>query len=486
MKNRKTFIILLLALIIFTISIIHKGMQNDVFFTIKTGEYILKNGINDIEPFTFHNNLKFTKLRWGFDILIYLIYSLSGFKGIYIFVIIFSAIISFSLYYSLVKNKSNNITAFLISLFIIKNLSYFLTARAQIISYLIFILEIYSLYKLSETNNKKYSIYLIILSFLILTFHSSVWLAYIVFFLPFIAEIIINKLNFKFLNNIFDIRKYDKIILITFIIVIFTGFLTPLKLSPFTFMPKVITSYSKVIISELQPLSKKKTIIFAACIFIPVLISIFKRIKLRLCDILFLTGCFIMSIMAERNFYIALFVIAIPISNILNNIFIEFKINKLLDKIDKKLIINIPVVLLTLYFSFCNYKKIVNEEYVSKSSYPVNAVKYINTNIDTNKMRIFNDFNNGSYLEFKNIKAFIDSRSEIYCEEFNDTKILKDFDIFNQKNENYIYELISKYNLTHILINRNAYYRSFLYYNDDFNLIYQDEYYYLFEVKNKK
>ena len=62
MKNKKLICVLSLCIIIFAIGIVHKTFQNDTYFTIATGNYIMKNGVNDVEPFTWHSNLKFMKV----------------------------------------------------------------------------------------------------------------------------------------------------------------------------------------------------------------------------------------------------------------------------------------------------------------------------------------------------------------------------------------------------------------------------------------
>ena len=60
---------------IFSISIVEKHMQNDTFFTIATGNYILENGYDNLDHLTWHKNLNFYKLRWGFDVLVALIFN---------------------------------------------------------------------------------------------------------------------------------------------------------------------------------------------------------------------------------------------------------------------------------------------------------------------------------------------------------------------------------------------------------------------------
>ena len=462
MKNKKKLILILL-LILFTISIVHKQMQNDVFFTIKTGQYILKHGINNVEPFTMHSNLKFIKLRWAFDVLIYLIYSIGNFNGIYLFTLVISCIIAITLFNLIIKNNVNMMISFILSIVIISNYSLFFTARAQLISYLIFLLEIYFLYKLFDTKDKKYTIILIFLSILLVNFHSSVWLVYIIFFLPFIFE---------------SIRKKNKLFIFTHFITILTAFISPLGLSPYTYIPKVIHSYSKVIITELQPLPLIKSIILFIILFLPIIICFIKKRKLKSYDILFLIGCYIMAIMAKRNLYIALMAMPIPITNIYKNFNFKIKTDNLLTYIILSLII--------ISLSLNNYLKIKNEIFIPNSVYPVSAVNYINKKMNKDEIKIFNDFNYGSYLEFNDIKTFIDSRSEIYCEEFNNSTILKEWAKFNNYDEKEIYNIIKKYKITHLLVKRNMYYKDYLYYNDDFELLYEDEYFLLYKVKTKK
>ena len=259
MKNRKLIIILSICIAILTATVIHKTFENDTFFTIPTGNYILHNGVDEAEPFTWHQNLKFTKLRWGFDILVATIYNCAGFTGLYVFVIIVSVIIGISLFLTLVKRKNNPIIAFLITIFTIMCMKECLKCRGQIMSYLFFILEIYSIQMLLETGKKKYSVYLILISFSILTFHSSVWLAHFIFYLPYILEWILDKIrihDFMVYTEKFEIEKRPKttmkMFFITMAIVFITGICTPLKLSPYTYMFKVIGGFSSKIILELQ------------------------------------------------------------------------------------------------------------------------------------------------------------------------------------------------------------------------------------------
>lgn len=68
MKNNKTTIILIIAIVLFTTSIVPKVFQNDTFFAI--GDLILDNGIDMMEHFTWHENMTYYCSHWLFDIII--------------------------------------------------------------------------------------------------------------------------------------------------------------------------------------------------------------------------------------------------------------------------------------------------------------------------------------------------------------------------------------------------------------------------------
>lgn len=471
MKNKKIVTILSICIVIITASLIHRTFENDTFFTIPTGNYILQNGVNDVEPFTWHENLKFTKLRWGFDVVVATIYNVSGFNGVYIFTVCMSAIIGIMLFTNLVRRKNNVIVAFFVTIFTIACLSQCLKCRGQIMSYLLFGLEIYSIQMLLETGKKKYGIYLVLISFGILTFHSSVWLAHFIFYLPYILEWFLVKIKIK--NVMEDTgrieleeRGFDKMkmLFITMGIVLITGFLTPLKLSPFTYMFKVIGGYSSKIINELQPLVLSKASELIIIVFVVLGLLSLSKAKIKLTDICLIVGLIIMSKMAIRNLYIALSVLPFPLASVITSYVEAVNKKDLLDKLDEKLNKNYYVmviaVLISVVVAINNYKLIYKEPFVDEDSYPVQASEFIKNNIDMSKMKIYNHFNFGSYMELQGIPTFMDSRSEVYCKEFSNVTILEDFGAFDLNQTMTPEEMVEKYGITHFIFksnNSNAY-----------------------------
>ena len=54
------YILLIITISFFTLRII----DNDFWFLINQGRYIIENGFPTVEPFTIHNNLSFIIQQW--------------------------------------------------------------------------------------------------------------------------------------------------------------------------------------------------------------------------------------------------------------------------------------------------------------------------------------------------------------------------------------------------------------------------------------
>ena len=123
----------------------------------------------------------------------------------------------------------------------------------------------------------------------------------------------------------------------------------------------------------------------------------------------------------------------------------------------------------------------LKNDYINTMTYPVNATEYIIGNIETKKMRIYNHFNFGSYLELKGIKAFIDSRSGIFTEEFNPgITVFSDWAELDEGEIHYR-EIFDKYNITHALLYNNEIISIYIKDDPNWNLIYQDDSFVLYE-----
>ena len=109
--NYKKFDFLIICIIcILCIGFTERTFQNDTFYSIPIGRDILKYGVDMIDHYSIHN-IAYTYPHWLFDVIVYLLYSLGGFKILYFFSIFMYIIIGLLLYFlsvNLFKNRFNS------------------------------------------------------------------------------------------------------------------------------------------------------------------------------------------------------------------------------------------------------------------------------------------------------------------------------------------------------------------------------------------
>ena len=486
--NKKVIIIINIIIILFTCSLITKKFQNDTFFTIATAKNIFTKGFDKVDHLTWHDNLTFIKVRWAFDILIYLIYSFLGFRGIYIFVLIIASITSSILFNILLKQNNNFIISLLLtvlSIYFCTKICAF-TARAQIMSFLLLLLEILIIEKLIETNKKKYILMLFIISVLIANFHASVWLMTEILALPYFVDIVFGKFIKKPSHTTLNHHTNLKLFIITIFIIALGGLCNPNGLITYTYMYKNLNGLSPTFIAELQKMGLTDSYYILGTLSIFLGILIFTDTKAKLSDILLFLGLTLLTTMARRNQPYFYLIAIIPFSRLLCSFFNNLKLSNVFSFINLKLtkpLYLVVVMLIITAMSINNLEHRIREEYLNESDYPVNVVNYMQENIDISNLKIFNHFNIGSYLEYSDIPAFIDSRSEIFCKEFSDTQILQDWLDASKGGKNY-QTIFDKYDINYVLL-YNAELIN-IYINDDpnYEILYQDNTFCLYKKTN--
>ena len=197
----KFHIVAIICIILFAIAISPKTLQNDTFYTVKIGEYISQNGISNLteDPFSWID-LPYTFPHWLYDFFMYKIYSFFEWDGIYASTIIFAAILGLSIYMLSNKLSKNSVVSFLGAMLAMYCLKPYITARAQLVTFILFVLTVYFIEKFLETSKKRYALPLIIIPIAIANLHVAVWPFYFVLYLPYIAEYILSLqiLNFDF------------------------------------------------------------------------------------------------------------------------------------------------------------------------------------------------------------------------------------------------------------------------------------------------
>lgn len=482
--KKKLYILFSIIISVFCISIVKIELQNDTFSAIKIGDYIINNGLDFTEHFNFNPDLSFHNARWLFNVIIAFIYNSFGFVGIYIFTCLLSIILGLLIFNIIYKMNKSLIISLVITILSMAYASGYITARAQLISYILFLLEIYFIEKLLRKNKIRYCIYILIISILIANIHTTVWPITLVLFMPYFAEYLLSKTKFiKKSKRLYSDITSIKLLFITFIITSISGLVSPLGLLPYTYMFKTMSGISVKFIQELERVNiffdYRALVLFVIYIYL----FVYLKNKIKISDLFMVTGLFFLGILAIRNLVFLIILCTICLCRQINNA-LEDNISKVKiieDRIYSDKFILGVIIFYILFLGGINYSiNIYNKKFINDTIYPVKASDYILKNLDTKKMRLYNDFDIGSYLEYRGIKVFLDSRSEVFCKEFNDTTILEDFYNINYFQDHYK-KVFDKYSFTHILLNKDITLDLYVKNDNDYKLIYQDDYYVLYE-----
>lgn len=537
-------LIAIVCIIIFCFAITPITLQNDTFYTIKIGEHILNNGINmEQDPFSMHE-IPYTYPHWLYDVGIYLIYSVGGMAGIYISTVILACILGVTVYITNKKITKNELVSFLLTLGVMYILTGFIAARAQLVTFILFALSIYFIEKFLETKKKRYAIALIIIPTIIANIHLAVWPFYFIIFMPYIAEYLIclfadshifHKIQNKFYNiqikkmqakqapeekinklqEKIDIsnKKFEeslkkqehrrkepykikmekrdntKWLIVIMLICVLTGLLTPLGDTPYTYLVKTMQGNTTKSINEHLPMVLAQSEPTIAILIIVVGILMLTDTKIRLKDFFMLGGLIILTLMSRRQLSMLTVIGVYSINRMICDLF---------DKYDpegtKKFMMKITsgfgaiiTILLVILMSVVEYKPKAGNSYINEASYPVQAVEWLKENVNIGEMRLYNEYNYGSYILFQDVKVFIDSRADLYTPEFNGDS---EKDIFSDAVQvasisRYYEDVFDKYEITHLLIPNNTKTNMFISRDENYEELYKDNNFVIYERLNK-
>lgn len=482
MKNKKIYIVFCILLVIIILLTVTKEMQNDTFFTIATGEHILQEGYDNVDHLTWHENLGFYKLRWAFDVAIAFIYNTFGFAGIYAFVVIIASLTVLSLFNILLKQKNNIVLSFIATVIsmLLMTSNWSFTARGQIISYLLLLLEIYFIEKMISTKQKRYYIIFLVISALIVNFHASVWYMTIILVLPYLAEAIMHKImknkNLEKSKIILEPISI-KMLIIAILCLVLGSFISPIGTYTYTYMFKVIGGISSTFISELQQTDIISSIGMILGLIVIDILMLATKSKMKLSDILLFFGLYFMAILARRNQAFLYLIGTIPVVRLITNFFETYDTENILEKLNnffsKNWVLGCTTIVIVIGLS-SNMVTRIREKYVNEKKYPVGAVNFIKENLDYKNLRIYNSFNYGSYLELSGIPAFVDSRSEIFTEEFNNVTILKDWLETSRGNVNYN-DTFAKYEIDYAIVEDKEIINTYISVDKNYEKVFDDE-----------
>ena len=537
-------IIAIILIAIFCVAMTPVTLQNDTFYTIKIGEQITKTGIDMQDHFSWHEDLEYTYPHWLYDLITYEIYSNFGMDGIYITTCILSVILGISLYMVNTKIAKNQIISFILTVLVIYVLRDYIAARAQLVTFILFVWIIYCIEMFLKSRKIRYAVGLIVISTLIANLHVAVWPFIFVLFLPYIAEYILSilaeiviyrklkisilKLEISILTKLGknvdkkvelekelqdiiaknqkvrikreeDLKNPYKIkltknsnvkwLILVMVICAFTGLLTPLGDTPYTYLYKTMQGNTTQNINEHLPMTIVDETEALSAIVLILAILTFTKTKIKLSDLFMIGGlCYLM--LASKRQITMFCIIGVLVVNKMICALIELYTKNGLERTFKWATTKLAYIVMIgimLGLSYHFYEPKQNDKYIDASDYPVQACDYILENIDLTTARFYNEYNYGSYLIYRGIPVFIDSRADLYAPEFSGKKDDIFMDFINTSSIGTFYEdTFKKYDITHVITYKNSKVNMIITETKDPNYkkLYDDKYFVVYERLN--
>lgn len=385
------------------------SLDNDFWFIINHGRYILEKGFVFVEPFTVHENLYFSFEKWLSSIIFYKLYETFGTLGIKVFLVIIFSLILIALYktaYYISRNR--NISIILTTLFGFVFTRYFVVTRPQVFSYLLLIIEFCLTEKYAKTNSVKYLYPLPIISIVYFQLHSTMWMMFFVMLIPYL-------LDFECISSFLGCEntKYNKKnLLFVTIVSFFAGFINPNGPESVFYLFKSLEVTNAGIIELISPNIYEFLYLCGILVTIEIFTFLNKRTVLPLRYIYILIGTSLLGIMAVRNVSYFQIYHSIILCYMLRDYNISW-----LDKNKFNVLLSIVIAIGIIYGVIVAKVYETNnrgEEILDKLKESIGCTYETCGNVS-----VFTDFNTGSYAEWLGFKAYIDPRAEIFYKSIN-------------------------------------------------------------------
>lgn len=559
-KEKIFWVLAIILIVLFAISISPKSLQNDTFYTVTIGKLISENGIDGQDHFSWHEGLPYEYPHWLYDLGMYKIFELGGWDAIYISTCIFASILGICIFISNSRLTKNSILSFFVTIAVLYLMKSYIAARAQLVTFILFIIFLYNIERFLQNRKIINAVMLLLIQTIIANLHVAVWPFTFVLYLPYVAEYLIaclieivlykkvpifvikdkirdikrkiakpniDKAKLEILKNklqILENKLEDKKIkaerikekreqelknaykititknnnakwlILVMIASIATGLLTPLGKTPYTYTYLTMIGNTVKNINEHLPLTLTKNVEMMSTLVVLLTLLIFTKAKVKLSDLFMLGGLTYLMFSSRRQQSMFVLIGSVAFTRTVTNWLIA-NFNYSNEQFAKKWINAFTMFVVSailLSFSSNLYNKVKNDKYINESTYPVQASEWILENLDLKNIKLFNEYNYGSYLLYKGIPVFIDSRADLYAPEFN-TKTgnkVDGNDIFidfiNESSISVYYgDIFKQYDVTHVILYKGSKVNMLIQKADSekYKEIYSDNSFVIYEVR---
>lgn len=462
---------LLLAVMFLPVLAVEIELNDDIWFLLNGGRFVMQNGIPFTDPFTVHEGLDFVMQQWLTNIIFWNIYRFLGEAGIYVVIIASFCLMLFITYRAcMLVSEGNFFTSFAVTLCCGVIGSIFVTSRPQVFSTLIFVAELYLLELYYRRGKPSYLLPLPVLSALLINLQAAMWPMLFVLALPFAAESL--NLKIKFIKSE-PCRRLPPAISLAASFA--AGFINPYGTKAMTYLFRSYgVSYINELVGEMHAPDMTENLgkIFFALLFVMVCVLVIKKGgSTRLRYLLLGLGTLLLSLTAYRNIFIFVFCAVYPYAFLLKASFAgaDFSTDG-----SSPALRSILACLMAVMMAGGAAYKCVSIATADTRMFNADAIDFLIENYDVGEMRLYTGYSGGTYAEFKGIKVYMDARAELFLKANNHRKDILIEYFMMQRGTIYYRDVIDRYNFTHLYASTGDILYTYLEHDKDFKLIYQD------------
>ena len=467
-------------LLISPVLFINVGIDNDIWFLLNSGRYVLANGIPHVEPFTMHANMHFVMPQWLSAVLYWKLHLLGGDTAIKLFVLAVYALIIVGLFtLCMLVSRRHILVSFCVTMAASLVIADFVKTRPQVISALILVIELNLLEAYIRKKNWRYLIGLPVLSLAMINFHASMWIMLFIMIAPYF----VNAIPFKL--GRFEQQGYPILPLFIATAAMFgAGFLNPYGLEAMTYLFRSY-GYSEIstYINEMLPPNVNSAIgrWFFLCLLLPYLgYYLHRGRKIHLRYLLLTLGLTYMGLSSVRSILLfgvgAVFPLASYYNDLPRTFQPAFAGGKLLERARYAMA---ALIMAAVCIGTAYYGTTFTSAQATASS--AGAVRYLLGLVDDpSSVNVYTSYNDGDYVEYMGFKCYIDARAEVFVKKNNQTKdIMREYYQL-QKGRlayqtfllyyNFNYLIVPKYDIMYVYFKMDHNYESV--YSDDHCSVY--------------
>ena len=467
-------IVLLQLLVFLPCLFIMLQLNNDTWFLLNSGRYVLQHGIPTIEPFTMHQNFSFVMQQWLTAVIFWVVYSKLGAAGLLALVfLLYCAIVVVTWKLCWHLSEGNPVATFLATLLTSASLMIVMVTRPTIFTLLIIISELYFVERFIHSSKPAFLIPLPILSALLVNLHAAMWPMQFILLLPYVVD------SFRFKIGILEGEGYPKRFFFSALALMFAaGFLNPYGWSGMTYVFRSYGYKEISFVDEMQPVNINEAIgmfIFGAFFLVLAFYLLNRQRTTKLRFVLLTLGTTILTLSSLRS--VAFFFVCayFPLSYLLRDVTLpESKIQSSRNTLRLRVVLGALVAIVA--GSMIVQRVMIFDE---KKELPTvsAAVNYLIAEEPQDSMRLYMGYNEGGYGEFMGLRPYIDPRAEVFVQKNNHVKdVMKEFYLM-QTGQTYYKTVLDEYRFTHLIVAKTDILAVYLPFDNDYQLVYDDSEY---------